>query len=69
VEAIVNACMHPLLEIDHGITKLTHDTEKRNANLPVTEAFKKMGADFAHFAAPEHPDLAAVVQAEIDRRW
>ncbi len=69
VEAIVNACMHPLIEIEHGITKITYNPEKSGKKIPVTEAFGKMGGAFRHLAAPQYVDLAEEVQREVDRRW
>jgi len=69
IEACVNACLHPLFEIEHGITSVTYDPEKRGKKVPVTEAFGKMGGAFRHLCAPEHAELAGDVQAEVDRRW
>lgn len=69
VEAIVNACMLPLLEIEHGITTITVDPEKGGKKIPVTEAFAKMGGAYRHLTTPEYAGLAAEVQAEVDRRW
>ncbi|MCG3125913.1 MAG: hypothetical protein CHACPFDD_00740 [Phycisphaerae bacterium] len=69
VEACVNACMHPLYEIEHGITHVTIDPEKQNKKVPVTEAFKAMGGAFRHLASPEYAAAAAEVQEEVDRRW
>jgi pyruvate ferredoxin oxidoreductase alpha subunit len=68
-EAMVLACMHPLYEIEHGLTHLSVDPEKRGEKIPVTEAFKKMGGAFRHLLAPEYAGLAAEVQEEVDRRW
>lgn len=69
VEAAVNACMHPLYEIENGITRITVNPEKSKKKIPVTEAFKQMGGAFAHLASEEHTAVAADVQAEVDRRW
>jgi pyruvate ferredoxin oxidoreductase alpha subunit len=69
VEAIVNACMHPLVEIEHGITKITYNPEKSGKKIPVTEAFGKMGGAFRHLATPQYAGLADEVQREVDRRW
>ena len=69
VEAAVNACMHPLYEIERGITNITVDPEKSGKKIPVTEALKKMGGAFAHLSTPEYAAIAAEVQAEVDRRW
>jgi pyruvate ferredoxin oxidoreductase alpha subunit len=69
VEAIVNACMHPLFEVEHGITRLTVDPEKHGKKIPVTDAFRKMGGAFRHLVSPEFALIAAEVQQEVDRRW
>ena len=69
VKAAVDSCLHPLYEIENGITKLNYDPEKRNKKVAVTDAFKLMGAGFAHLLKPEYADIAAEVQAEVDRRW
>jgi pyruvate ferredoxin oxidoreductase alpha subunit len=69
VEAMVNACMHPLIEIEHGITKISVDPEKSNKKIPVTEAFQKMGGAFRHLLSDEFAPLAREVQDEVDRRW
>jgi pyruvate ferredoxin oxidoreductase alpha subunit len=69
VEAAVNACMHPLYEIEHGITHITVDPEKSGKKIPVVEAFKKMGGAFAHLSTPTYAALAAEVQDEVNRRW
>jgi pyruvate ferredoxin oxidoreductase alpha subunit len=69
VEAAVDACLHPLLEIAHGITRLTFDPEAKGRKIPVTDAFARMGGAFAHLCAPEHEPLVRDVQQEVDRRW
>jgi pyruvate ferredoxin oxidoreductase alpha subunit len=69
VEAAVNACMHPLYEIEHGITRITFDPEKGKKKIPVIDAFAKMGGAFAHLAQPMYAELAREVQEEVDRRW
>jgi pyruvate ferredoxin oxidoreductase alpha subunit len=69
VEACVNACMHPLYEIEHGVTKVTVDPEKSGKKIAVTEAFKAMGGAFRPLTLPENAGVAADVQAEVDRRW
>jgi pyruvate ferredoxin oxidoreductase alpha subunit len=68
-EAVVNACMHPLYEVEDGITRITVDPEKSGKKIPVTEAFRKMGGAFRHLFSQEHQLLADEVQAEVDRRW
>lgn len=69
VEAIVNACMHPLFEVEHGITTITVDPEKGGKLIPVAEAFKKMGGAYRHLLAKEHALVLQEVQDEVDRRW
>lgn len=69
VEACVNACMHPLIEIDHGKTRITVDPEKSGKKVPVTEALKAMGGSFRHLATPAYESVAREVQDEVDRRW
>lgn len=69
VEACVDACMHPLYEIEHGATTLTYDPEMRGKKIAVTEAFAKMGGAYRHLTTPEYAAVAAEVQAEVDRRW
>lgn len=69
VMEIVNACMHPLIAIEHGITSITYDPEKTGKKVPVTQAFEKMGGAFRHLATPQHAHVAEDVQAEVDRRW
>ncbi len=69
VEAAVNACMHPLYEIEHGITTVTVDPEKAGKKVPVTDAFAAMGGAFAHLARPEYAEAVKEVQDEVDRRW
>ncbi len=69
VEAIVNACMHPLIEVEHGITRITHDPEKSGKKIPVVDAFGKMGGAYRHLLTPEFTSVAVEVQQEVDRRW
>ncbi|TWT43767.1 Pyruvate synthase subunit PorB [Phycisphaerae bacterium RAS1] len=69
VEAAVNACLHPLFEVVHGVTALSLNPEKQGKKIPVVEAFKMMGSAFSHLATPEYAALAQEIQAEVDRRW
>jgi len=69
VAACVDACMHPLYEVERGVTTITYDPEKRGKKRPVTEAFALMGGAFRHLAQPEYAELAGDVQEEVDRRW
>jgi len=69
VKAAVDACLHPLYEVDHGKTILNYDPEKLGRKIPVVEAFKLMGRAFAHLTKPEYKWLADDIQTEVDRRW
>ncbi|NOS99835.1 MAG: pyruvate synthase [Phycisphaerales bacterium] len=69
VEAIVNACMHPLLEIERGITRITVDPEKKGKKVGVGEAFKLMGSAYRPLCESKNADLLAEIQAEVDHRW
>ena len=65
----MDSCLFPLYEIEKGITTLNYDPEKRKKKVPVTDAFKLMGAGFAHMVRPDFADIVADVQEEVDRRW
>ncbi|MHB9024572.1 MAG: thiamine pyrophosphate-dependent enzyme [Armatimonadota bacterium] len=69
IDSVVKACIHPLYEVEHGITTLNYDPEKNNAKVPVTEAFKLMGGAFAHLASGKCEKEAAQIQADVDARW
>ena len=69
VDLAVKSCLHPLYEVEHGITRITFDPEKRQQKVPVSEAFAVMGRSFDHLVKPEFADLLAEIQAEVDRRW
>jgi len=69
IDKVVKSCIHPLYEIEHGITTLTYNPEKVNAKIPVTDAFTAMGSMFAHLAGEKFADLAAEIQTEVDTRW
>jgi len=69
VEAAVNACMHPLFEVENGVTKITFDPGRAGKKIPVTQALSKMGRAFSHLAKPEYAALADEIQREVDRRW
>lgn len=69
VEAAVNACLHPLYEIEHGNTRISFDPENADKKIPAIDALMKMGGAFSHMGKPEFADLAADLQAEVDRRW
>jgi pyruvate ferredoxin oxidoreductase alpha subunit len=69
VDLAVRSCLHPLFEVEEGITKLSYNPEKVNKKVPVSDAFKLMGAAFRHLTTPEYADLLGEIQTEIDRRW
>ncbi len=69
VAAVVNACLHPLYEVDHGITRLNYDPEAHGKKIPVLDAFKQLGAAFGHLGREEFAELIADQQQEVDRRW
>ena len=69
IDKVVKSCIHPLYEVEHGVTKLNYDPEKANAKIPVTEAFKVMGSMFSHLAGEKCAHVAEQVQTEIDLRW
>ncbi len=68
-ERVVKSCLFPLYEVQHGITRLNYNPEKAGQKNPVADAFAIMGKAFAHLAKPEFADVAAQIQAEVDRRW
>jgi len=69
VAKVVDACLHPLYEIAKSKTTLNYNPEEKGKKLPVQDAFKALGAGFAHLARPEFADLIADVQAHVDFRW
>ncbi|HQK23270.1 MAG TPA: thiamine pyrophosphate-dependent enzyme, partial [Candidatus Latescibacteria bacterium] len=69
VEKVVDACMHPLYEVEHGVTRLNYDPEERGKKIPVGDAFRVMGRAFGHLLKPDNADLLQEVQDEVDRRW
>jgi len=69
VAKVVDACLHPLYEIDHGKTTLNYDPEAKGKKIPVTEAFASMGAGFAHLARPDFAKLMEDTQNHVNYRW
>lgn len=69
VESAVNSCLHPLYEVEHGITTLNYDPEKLGKKIPVVDLFKIMGSAFRQLTTPDFADILADVQGEVDRRW
>ncbi|NLE28105.1 MAG: pyruvate synthase [Phycisphaerae bacterium] len=69
VAKVVDACLHPLYEIDHGKTTLNYNPEEKGKKIAVTEAFASMGAGFAHLAKPNFATLMEETQKHVDYRW
>ncbi len=69
IKKSVDSCIHPLYEIERGITKLNYNPEKTGKKIPVTDAFKVMGRAFSHLCDPKYADLTKEVQDEVDLRW
>lgn len=69
IDAVVKSCIHPLYEVENGITTLNYNPETSNSKIPVTEALTKMGSMFSHISTPKFADIAESIQAEIDTRW
>jgi pyruvate ferredoxin oxidoreductase alpha subunit len=69
VAKVVDACLHPLYEVDHGKTTINYDPEAKGKKIPVTEAFANMGAGFVHLAKPEFAKLMEDTQKHVDFRW
>ena len=69
IKQVVDSCIHPLYEVENGVTTLNYDPEKRNKKVPVEEAFKLMGRAYAHLLKPENSDILAEIQATVDKRW
>jgi pyruvate ferredoxin oxidoreductase alpha subunit len=69
IDRLVKSCVHPLYEIENGVTTLNYNPEKVNAKIPVTEALKVMGSAFAHLANEKYAKEAEEIQREVDTRW
>jgi pyruvate ferredoxin oxidoreductase alpha subunit len=69
VDKVVKSCIHPLYEIENGVTTLNYNPETANNKIPVTDAFKMMGGLFSHLATEKYATEAAEVQVEVDKRW
>ncbi|UCZ55981.1 thiamine pyrophosphate-dependent enzyme [Desulfurispirillum indicum] len=66
-QAMLDSCLFPLYEIDHGITKLNYDPKDKK--IPVGDALKLMGKATSHLNKPEAKPVVEEVQKEVDRRW
>ncbi len=69
VDTVVKSCIHPLYEIENGVTRLNYDPETSGAKVPVTTALKAMGGAFAHLATDRCAHIAEQIQTEVDTRW
>jgi pyruvate ferredoxin oxidoreductase alpha subunit len=69
IDKVVKSCIHPLYEIENGVTTLNYDPEKVNAKVPVTDALKAMGGAFSHLASEKFAEVAVKIQADVDTRW
>ncbi len=61
----VETCLWPLYEVVEGDWKLSRRPKEKK---PVTEYYGTQ-TRFRHLLKPEHADLVAEIQAEVDRRW
>jgi pyruvate ferredoxin oxidoreductase alpha subunit len=69
VDTVVKACIHPLYEVEDGVTRLNYDPEARTEKVPVTDALRIMGGAFAHLASDRCAHIATQIQEEVDTRW
>ncbi|WP_322799031.1 thiamine pyrophosphate-dependent enzyme [Thermoflexus sp.] len=61
----IETCYWPLFEVEDGVWRLNYRPRRK---LSIVEYLKLQGR-FAHLLRPEHQDLVAEIQAEVDRRW
>ena len=66
---IVDSCIHPLYEIEAGVTTISYDPEKGGKKIPVTDALSSMGGLFSHLSTDKFTVEAKLIQDEVDRRW
>jgi pyruvate ferredoxin oxidoreductase alpha subunit len=69
VDRVVKSCIHPLYEVENGVTTINYDPEKANSKIPVTDAFSLMGGLFSHLSSEKFADVAKEIQDEVDTRW
>ena len=69
IDNVVKSCLHPLYEVENGVTTLNYDPEKNNAKIPVVDALKMMGGLFSHLATEKFAHEAEAIQHEVDIRW
>lgn len=68
IDSGVKSCYHPLYEIEHGITTLNYNPEKRDEKIKIVDWFAKMGRT-KHLKKDVYKDVVDSVQREVDRRW
>lgn len=68
IGAAVDCCYFPLYEIEEGRTALSYDPEKTGRKVPVVDWLAMMGRT-RHLKEEAYRDVAADIQAEVDRRW
>ncbi|WP_176235210.1 thiamine pyrophosphate-dependent enzyme [Candidatus Hakubella thermalkaliphila] len=68
VQAAVDCCFFPIYEVERGITTINYDPEERGKRIPAAEWLKMMGKT-RHLTRPEHADILAAFEAEVERRW
>jgi len=68
ISAAVDCCYFPLYEVEQGITTLSYDPSAKGKKIPVLDWLSMMGRT-KHLAKPEHADIVADIQNEVDRRF
>jgi pyruvate ferredoxin oxidoreductase alpha subunit len=68
VQAAVDSCFFPLYEVERGTTCITYDPEAVGRRVPVADWLGRMGKT-KHLCRPEHADVLATIEAEVERRW
>ena len=68
VQAAVDSCFFPLYEIERGLTSITYDPDAVGRRIPVEGWLRLMGKT-KHLCRPEHADVLASIEAEVERRW
>lgn len=68
VAAGVDCCYFPLYEVEHGITSLSYDPEKKQKKIPVLQWMELMGRT-RHLSRETYRETVESVQQEVDRRW
>jgi pyruvate ferredoxin oxidoreductase alpha subunit len=68
VQAAADSCFFPLYEVERGRTSITYDPEAVGRRVPVAAWLGLMGKT-KHLCKPEHAELLASIEAEVERRW